>query len=454
MFQRWIGNIVFPQWLAGLAVTLLLIELSFMTGWTSPALARLTDPNSPILLSTNEASWVASLLNLGRFFGSVVGAVTTEYLGSKKSLLVSLLPIALSWLVMLFANIVELLYFARILGGLGFGMAFATFPLYLGEISMPEIRGALVSMGFCGGQLGMVIASLCGSNMSISSSATMYLIWCLLLMLFYMWLPESPYYLVMTNNCEAAKKSINWYRSGNHVDEELKAVEKFVACSRIKSFSDKLNDLKKPYVRRALFHVIILFFFTQLCGLNSIAFYMETILIRGKSTMLRPATVVVYSMIASVFATMVSLILIDRFGRRILFVASSIGFVCSMFLLSTHFMLLKYDVINIQCLPVISLILFSATIYIGFTTVPSTILSELFPANIKCTASCIASLIGSGTAFLSTKTYQPLVDWIGEAYTFVMYASLVLIMIPYALFIMPETKGKSLLQIQDQLTMK
>lgn len=134
-------------------------------------------------------------------------------------------------------------------------------------------------------------------------------------------------------------------------------------------------------------------------------------------------------------------------------IGSSLGVTLGMLGLGTHFHFIEQgmDVGPLQWLPVASIFLFDVSFFAGLMSVPSTVLSELFPTNVKCIAACLASLAGAIFAFISTKTYQPLTEMIGQSSVFFMYAGLTVLVVPYALICMPETKGKSLQQIQDDL---
>lgn len=115
--------------------------------WSSPYISYLTSPESHIPITMDEASWVVSLLNLGRLIGAISGSVAVNYLGTKTTVLVTSLPITLCWLFIIVANRVEWLYAARLLAGISLGKVYSCFSLYLGEIADPTIRGALVVVG-------------------------------------------------------------------------------------------------------------------------------------------------------------------------------------------------------------------------------------------------------------------------------------------------------------------
>ena len=111
-----------------------------MVVWSSPYLAQLTAPNSPLPLTLTQASWVASLLYVVRLIGAVLGSVVVTMYGSKKATLITALPTALGWILTMLADSPIWLYVARVSLGTGFGFAYSCFALFLGEVAAPKIR--------------------------------------------------------------------------------------------------------------------------------------------------------------------------------------------------------------------------------------------------------------------------------------------------------------------------
>ncbi|XP_058804410.1 facilitated trehalose transporter Tret1-like [Phymastichus coffea] len=455
MVQQLLSMKLVPQWTAAAGVILVLSQMGIMCAWTSPYLAKLTTPaGETFLLDMDEASWVASLLNVGRFIGAIIGALCVNFWGSKNALIHTLIPMTLSWALIAIAKSAEMLYVARIMGGTGLGMAFSCFPLYIGEIALPTIRGAIVTIAFCGSPFGNVLASAICPYLSMSISAIVFLIPCVADIALFLWLPNSPHHLMKIGDEEGARKAISWYRSGEQVDEEFKEVQRFVSSPD--SLKDKLNEFKNPPIRMAFFIATMLFMYMQISGLNSLLFYQEIIIRKSKSELMNPSTSVILVSVSGAVTSILTINLMDRCGRKFLLIVSGLGLTLSMLMLGTHFELmdLGFDPRNFKWLPAASVFLFMVSFVFGLMPVPSAILSELFPANIKCVAACMASIAGALFAFIATKTYQPMVDLIGEAYVFYTYAALVITVVPFVLCFMPETKGKSLQEIQDLLTKK
>lgn len=432
---------------------LLMLQTGIMAGWTSPNIARLTSENSTIPLTLNEASWVASCLNLGRFVGVIFLPLLIEYFGSRRTIVFVFSPIIVSWIFMMVSNSAEWLYMARFLGGISFGMAYSCFSLFLGEVSSPTIRGTLIAMAMIGSPLGAVIGTICESYLPMTVSSAIYLAQCLLGISLFMWLPDSAYYLVKRQDVDGARKSIAWYRGEQNLDKELDEVKEFVEANAGKTMADNLREFKSPPIKSAMILVIILFIFPQMCGLFNILFYMEIILTKGKSFLINPQEFVIYANVVSVISTTLAIRLIDQLGRRFLLMVSSIGTTVALLGLGIHFYLLDtgVDPEKLQWLPIASILLFTFTFTIGFLTVPSTVLSEIFPSSVKSAAASISGLTSAFFGFVAAKAYQPMIDGIGEAYVFWLHAGFAVLGIPTALFLLPETKGKTFQQIQDIL---
>ncbi|KAK2577294.1 hypothetical protein KPH14_003428 [Odynerus spinipes] len=446
-------NVTWPQWVGGVGVSLLLLQLGLMAAWTSPYVARLLSGESIITITTDEASWIVSLLNLGRLFGAFIGAFCVNYTGSKTSIMISSIPMSLHWFFYIIANNVMWLYLARFLGGMGMGMCYSCFSLYLGEIADPKIRGALVTLGITGTSSGNLIISIMGAYLSLWVSSLINLSLSLILMALFIWLPDTPHYLVQKKDEEKARKAILWYHRNCNVEAEYTTLKKFIESCNTGSTIQGLKEFKVPQIRKAMMVTIMLFLFAQMCGLNNILFYMETILRSAQVTVIEPSIIVIITMSSGIVASLVSMTLIDSFGRKFLMCFSCTIVSIALIGLGTQFQLLEsgVDPAVIQWLPIVSVILFQVAAFAGLLAVPSAVVGEIFPPSVKCVAASISSIAAALFSFISASTYQVFVNLMTEKYTFWMYSVLLIIAIPSTLIFLPETKGKSLQEIQDYL---
>ncbi|XP_031841281.2 facilitated trehalose transporter Tret1 isoform X1 [Nomia melanderi] len=437
-------------------VTLLITEVGFMGGWSSPYSEKLTSPESTIKMSRVELSWVVSLLNLGRLLGAISGSLCVNYLGSKTSLLASAVPTAMCWVFVVIADNVWWLYGSRFLGGLSLGMLYSSFSLYLGEVADPSIRGTLVAMSMGGVPIGTFVMSTMGAYLSMDVSAAICLGPCLIAMILFLWMPESPHHLITNEQYEKAKLSIQWYHRGCDVETEFASLKKFIDSYSGRTFLETLKEFKTPCYKKSMLLILFLFAYSQVTGVNNVFFYMEAILKNAQVTMIQPSIAVVIILGVGIIGPCGSMILMDRFGRKLLMIVSSIGAIISLCSLSLVFHLLRsgFQSTVLEGLSIISVLCLYINVFLGILSTPPTILSELFPSHLKCIAACFASCVAGISSFISAFTYLPLLDLLTELYVFFFYALFILFGLPVLMYCVPETKGLSLQEIQRRLVKK
>nr|XP_003700178.1 PREDICTED: facilitated trehalose transporter Tret1-like [Megachile rotundata] len=443
---------VWPQWVACIIVTLLSISFGLVIGWTSPYLARLTSHDDLFHVSNNEASWVAALMPFGRLFGAIAGAIILEYYGSKMALMTTGVPVIVGWICIILATSAPWLYVSRTCAGISIGMFFSCFSLYVGEIASAQIRGALVSIIMNGLPIGTLLGNVMGVQVSIMWFGIISLILNICYVVIFPLLPHTPHYYVRRNNMDEARRTIQWYHRKSNVEEELEIIGNYVRDSGSMSLRERLKQIGEKRNRRVFGIVILLFIFMQLSGLNTVVFYMEIIAKRAQVTSIEPKNVVIIASSVGILIGWISVYLIDRCGRRVLMSASCCCVIAAMVLLGLHFMLLDLncDPKKLEWLPIIAMMLFMM-MSIGLIPVPSTLLGELFPAYLRSIAGFMVSVTSALSAFVCTITYQPMIDTLTEKYVFGIYAVLMTGCLIFSVTCVPETKGKTLQEIQEML---
>ncbi|XP_058807164.1 facilitated trehalose transporter Tret1-like [Phymastichus coffea] len=441
------------QWIATFTVFLLMLQMGIGIGWASPNNARLLSEDSPIQATPSNVSWMTSLVSIGSAVGAVLTGVLIEYVGTRRTNIISLMMMGISWTCLLLANSIMWIYVSRLIFGIAAVILFCCFSMYLGEVSDPRIRGTLIAFGAIGNPVGIVMGIVTETYLNMTVTSSIYLTLTIMNILLFFWLDDSPYYLVKKGYKEAAQVSLAFYR-GASSEKELKEIMNFVENSE--GFKDKLKKLKLSVVRKSIFVIMLVFALPQLGGYMNVMFYMEIILKSAKFEALKPEECVIYANIITVIAAFSTFPLIDKLGRRFLLIISSVGTAIALFALGLHFYLvtLGHDAKALQWLPITSLVVYLIAYPIGYGSVPGVLLSEMFPENIKSIAVCAASLSASSSGFLVVKAYQPIIDLAGEAYAFWIHSILSIVGVPCTLFLIMETKGKSFREIQDKLSTK
>lgn len=436
---------------------MLAVVVGMVGGWTSPYLAKLTSPDGVLTVTEDEASWIASVVGLGRIGGAVTATVMVDCFGTRSAVLWTGVPHALGWISLIAANNVWWIYFARVLGGFGLGMYFGTFPLYMGEVSSPKIRGALIALIAQGMPFGILLGNLIGAYTSMWLFSCISLVPNIAFLLLFMAMPHSPYYLIRRGLIDDARRSLEWYNRGVDVTAELHSLQEFISSKQSITYCDKLGQLLGRDNRKGVLIISVMLIFVQLSGLWTLSFYMEIVLKNAGVTVVEPSLVVIIVGASGIVFGWASMWMNDKFGRKVMLTTSCIGTAFSYLLLGIDYHLLdagsRSEVVT-QWLPIIGVIVFQCSICIGITPVPSILMSELLSPDAKTVATCISNLCSAVFAFITSKTYQPMVDLTSEQYVFWLYGSLMLGLAVFTVLCIPETKGKSLQEIQQMMTGK
>lgn len=428
-----------------------------VSGWTSPYLAKFNGSDRDMNISEEQASWIASILSVGRVAGALIGAIATEWIGSKKTLLLTGIPQLLGWAVLIFDQSAVMLYISRILLGVGMGGYYSSFPLYLGEVSNPKIRGGLISFIMNGVPIGTLIGSIIGAKTPMWIFSLISTGLSVLYIALFAFLPESPHYLLRRDNMEKARESMEWYQRDEPVcQDQLDSIRDFVFVNKSLTISDRMKELFQPVNRKALVCVALIYVLMQMSGIYSIVFYMEIILTESKVNVIEPSNVVIIVSAVSILSGWITMLVVDKYGRRLLLSLSCGGASVSLFLLAIHHNLIEsgHDVTNWQALPIVAILIYQWFVNMGIIPVPSAILSETFAPNIKSIAACIISTTSGIFAFFSSKTFQPMLTIMTMQYVLLFYGMFMTCTTLYCFLCIPETKGKTLQEIQIMLMKK
>ncbi|KAL6254775.1 hypothetical protein P5V15_014104 [Pogonomyrmex californicus] len=444
---------IWPQWLTALAISLETIVSGLANGWASPYLAQLTSAEADVYLKMTdiEASWMASLLSFGRVIGAFIGAFCQEYTGLKTVLLLSGLPLICSWVLSICATSILWLYLSRFCSGLGSGIMWPTMSLYLSEIANPAIRGSLISFNVSIASLGMFLGNVMGPYLSMEMFAYVSLVPNVLFMILFSLIPESPYHYVLHGNIDKAEASLKWFQREADMKAKMQEFQDFVNDANT-SILTKFKDFLLPVNLKNILTLFGLNLFVQTSSFTTINAYAEIIVINAKVN-ITPSIVVMALCFSTVVAGFIAIFVVDKFGRKNLLILSSIGVTISYLALGLHFYLLSlnFDPEKLTWLPITSLLSFNLFVSYGLATVPSTLLGEMFPANLKNLASLCIFSTNALLTFVFVKCFQSFVNLTGETIVFWSYGLFVLGAVPYVMYLIPETTGKSLLEIQQSI---
>ncbi|XP_034484214.1 facilitated trehalose transporter Tret1-2 homolog isoform X1 [Drosophila innubila] len=446
---------VLPQYVAALAAAGGAFAAGTLLGWTSPAETPIVNGSTHYNfdVTKEEFSWVGAFMTLGAACVCIPIGFLINQIGRKWTMLLLVLPFILGWALLIWAQNVVMMYIARFILGIAGGAFCVTAPMYTGEIAQKDIRGTLGSFFQLMITIGILFVYGIGAGLDVMWMSIVCGILPIIFGVIFFFMPESPTYLVSKNRSEAAVQSIQWLR-GKEYDyapelEELQQSDREIRAQQVNIFA----ALSRPVTIKAMSISLGLMFFQQVSGINAVIFYSESIF-KDANTGISTGLSTILIGIMQVVATFASTIVVDKLGRRILLLASGIVMALSTTAIGVYFFLKdqnEENVLNLGWLPVASLCIFIIMFSIGYGPVPWLMMGELFATDIKGFAGSIAGTTNWVLAFVITKTFKNLTDGLGSGPTFWLFAGLTVVGVVFVFFIVPETKGKSLNEIQQEL---
>ena len=412
------------------------------------------------------AGWAMSSALAGCLGGASLSGVITDRLGRKKVLIIAAIMFTASAVWTALSHDFNSFIVARIIGGIGIGLASNVSPMYIAEVSPSEMRGKFVSINQLTIVIGIVAAQLINfliySCAPVGEDATTEMImkswngqvgWRLMFaaetvpaMLFFvlaLFIPESPRWLLKRQRTEEARKVLARIGGDEYADLEVRDIEATVDGEYQ---SVGIGEYFKPRVMKIIALGAFLAVFQQWCGINVIFNYAEEIFkAAGYSVSGMMFNIVITGVVCLVF-TFVAIKTVDKLGRRPLMLFGAGGLMVIYAAMGTVYYF------KINGIAVLLLVLAAIACY-AMTLAPITwvLLSELFPNRIRGGAMsfCVSALWIA--CFLLTVTFKSINASLGAAGTFWLYGAICLVGFVVILRKLPETKGKSLEDIEREL---
>ena len=438
----------------------------FDTGVISGALLYIRDEWT---LTTGQQEWLTSSVLLGAMFGAAFSGSLTDRLGRKMIIIIAAVIFSLGAVGTSRAPNIEWLITGRIIIGIAVGITSYVVPLYISEISPTRVRGALVSLN----QLLITVGILASYLIDIAFANTengwrwMFLVGlfpAIILFIGMFLLPDTPRWLYFKGYQDKALNILSRIEDPALINGSItKMKEDLVMEKQVKS---KWSDLLKPKYRSILFVGITLMFVMQATGISTIIYYTPLIFeISGFGSNEASIGVTIYIGIINVLFTIVSIALIDRLGRKIRYFIGLCGMIISLIALGVAFSFQEYFGDTLKWVAVSGLSVYVAFFAVSLGPIGWLMISEIYPLNIRGRGMSVSSLsnwlFNGMIAFtflkLSKLLTQPGKEIVlkngsqvaNPAGVFFLYALIGVSGLLFAYFFLPETKGKTLEQIEE-----
>lgn len=269
----------------------------------------------------------------------------------------------------------------------------------------------------------------------------------------FVWVPDSPYYLIGKNRDKEAIRSLEKLRGHTNVQAEYERM-----CMTVRKSEDNKGAIKEIMSRnniRAAVIIMGLGGIQQFCGSQSVISYAQIIFDDIGSDLGSAESSFVLAGV-QIVASALSSMIVDKFGRRPLLMFSVTGTAICNTIVGVYFFLGHQgnDVKPISWLPMVAIMIFIVSYTFGLATVTFVVLGEVFPKNLRAAAGAVFTIFASLCGFAVAKMFQLVTDNVGSHATFWIFAGCSYLFIPFIWFVIPETKNKPLDTILEELRFK
>lgn len=400
-------------------------------------------------LSTFQTECVICSVLLGAILGAFLSGRLCDSIGRKKILLTAGCIFSAGTILSGLAPNVQALITGRLILGIAIGISSFAAPLYLAELSPKKNRGFLVTLNQLGITFGILLSYivdyLLASNEAWRLMLLFGLIPALTLVFGSMVLPESPRYLAFKGRLKEAKQILMYLRSSQEVDQELSEIQ----TAKTEQYHWQ-ELIKKPRFLKLLSVGMLLAIIQQITGINTLIYYAPKVFqMAGFDT---SSAIFVTSIVGltNVIFTIIALPLVDRLGRRTLLYIGLGGMIISLMCLGLTFQQTQLNEF-MRMLTLFSMMLYIACFAISLGPVVFVLLSEIFPLRMRGLGMSIAMGANWLSNMIVALTFLTLIGKLGPSKTFYGYALVSILSMFFIYFFIPETKGKSLEQLEESL---
>lgn len=426
--------------------------------WPSASIKPLLKGEHCCHFSRAQISTMVALMDLGNVLTPIPSSYFMDWIGRKPTLYSTAAMNIIGSILVMIANDAWYIYLARFSVGMAKGVAFAVVPIYLAEVANVQIRGALSTMfiGFL--NIGIFYDYFFGAIISYNSLNIANALIPIVFMITFIFVPESPYYLTMKKKEKKALKSLAKYRQVDKEDEGLLAEAKLVSLTVDKDLEQKgrfFDIFTTRSMRRATLMIGALALFQRCSGISPTLAFSTITLPETGGGLSREVYMIIFSFILAV-ANYVATPLIDTWGRRNLLIYSAVSTSLVQLVAGIYYFLEtnRFDVSSWRWLPYVCLVLFAVTYSLGMGFIPSTLVGELFPTNVKCYASSLSAIILAATSFCVNRVFREVADNWGVEYMYLFFCLTSAACGVFCIFYVFETKGKTFAEIQHILKVK
>jgi SP family arabinose:H+ symporter-like MFS transporter len=396
-------------------------------------------------LNSLQEGWAVGVVLIGCMFGAGLAGPISDRIGRRRFMLISAVLFLISAIGCALPRTITAFVVFRFVGGLGIGSAAVLSPLYIAEIAPARVRGALVSVNQLAIVTGILLAYFVNWIFAAAGPSNwrwMYGMGAVPSVLFFLLLlgvPESPRWLVKNGREDEARTVLTRADTAEAAAKGIREIKETMALEE-----GSFREIFRPAFRRPLLIAVILAVFQQITGINAILYYAPRIFEGAGFARISAIGQSAIVGLVNMLFTVVAIVLADRVGRRPLLLVATGGMGVSLVLLGAAF---KFPVLPASALLLI-ILLYIAFFASGMGPLVWVVMAEIFPIKVRGSAMGLATLALWLADFAVTLTFPVISDRFHPATAFWLYAAMCALDLMFMLFFLPETKGKTLEEIE------
>lgn len=464
---RWITPFV-KQCFVTSGVAISMAQFGLVFGITAILIPQLQSQKPVMLIDESTESWIAAIPGFALLFGNFTIPTIMGKYGRKVANIISVLPVIVGWLLITSASNTYFILAARFLQGISMGMSTSLGPILIGEYTSPKYRGAFLS-SLC---LVMAMATLTvhsvGSYVTWQWTAFVCSVITFIDLLIVINSPESPSWLADQGKYEDCRKVFIWLR-GDTENEEL---EKMIEASKIvreskadvvisdtfvknlkAKFAVGFEALRRKEFYKPIFVMVHVYTLGEWAGINILSPYIVEVAeaLVDKDKMNVPLLVVTVDA-QRIIMNAAAIYFMTKFRRRVILISTTMLCVAVLLLISAYSYAKTSNLLPFDhpCIGAILLHVHMFTIATGSVPLPMTISGEIFPLQFRSVSGALSAVFFSFHLFITVKTYRYLRNSLGLHGTYLIYAAIVTYCLVVSWIFLPETKDRTLQEIEDE----
>nr|GMC60864.1 D-xylose-proton symporter-like 2 [Ipomoea batatas]GME11726.1 D-xylose-proton symporter-like 2 [Ipomoea batatas] len=434
-------------------------------GATSCATISIESATSSGISWYDLSSVQIGLITSGSLYGALIGSFLAfniaDFLGRRRELMLSSVLYLIGALITAFAPVYVVMVIGRFVYGVGIGLAMHAAPMYIAETSPSQIRGLLISLKEFLIVFGMLLGYTVGSLMVEVVAGWRYMYGVsvpisIIMGIGMWWLPASPRWILlcaiqgkgdMPGLRETAVSCLCRLRGATIGDSAHHQVDEIL--SELSHLSEEkeatIGEMFQGKCLKALTIGAGLILFQQITGQPSVLYYAAKIFQDAGFAAAADATrASIFLGLLKLIMTGVAVVVVDRLGRRPLLLGGVSGIAVALFLLGSYYTFLG----NVPPVAVIALLLYVGCYQLSFGPIGWLMISEIFPLRVRGRGLSIAVLVNFGTNALVTFAFSPMEELVGAGNVFFIFGVIAIVAVIFVFFIIPETKGLTLEEIE------